>query len=718
MAWGLERLKPTVRMVALATVAGQGLAFAGAHAADGVTDAAEDHHVDEVLVLGQRAYPGGQLARDARLGALGEQDLMSVPFAVNAYTQEAIRNRQALTIGEVLVDDPAVHTTMGYGNFSEVFVIRGFPLYGDDVGLEGLYGVAPRQLTSTQFFDRVEVLKGANAFLNGAAPGGSAVGGGVNLAFKRADTAPLARVTVDYGSDSQVGGTVDLGRRFGPDGAFGVRLNGSVRSGETAVDNEQRDTRLGSLDLDYRTDKLRVSLDVATQRQEINDGRPVVYVSGASVPKPPSGSENYGQKWSSSLLRDTFGVVRGEYDVLPDMTVYATFGARDTHEDGDYASPTITSATGAGTVGDLTVPRHDNAFSGQAGVRARVDLGWMTHQLNLGGSILAQEGRYAYALARATPINLYTNPYEVRPTPYLIGGNLDNPGVLSKTDLSSIFGSDTMGFFDDRLLVTVGARGQSMRVRGWSYAGVPSADYNQSVATPVAGLVYKLTDTLSLYANRVEALSQGPTAPATAVNAGQVFAPYLSTQYEVGAKADFQTFGGEVALFRIAQPVGLTDAATRVYGLIGQQRNQGVEFSLHGEPLPGLVLRGGATLLDATLTRTAGGANDGNSAVGTPDYQVTMGAEWTLPWYQPLTLTGHLIRSGSQYLDAANTLQIPGWTRVDLGWRYATVLEGRPVTIRGDVLNVAGNDYWESSYGGYLAQGAPRSYRLSFSVDF
>lgn len=62
-----------------------------------------------------------------------------------------------------------------------MFVIRGFQLNGDDISLGGLYGVTPRQLISTDVLERVEVFKGANAFLNGASPTGSAIGGGINL---------------------------------------------------------------------------------------------------------------------------------------------------------------------------------------------------------------------------------------------------------------------------------------------------------------------------------------------------------------------------------------------------------------------------------------------------------------------------------------------------------------------------------------------------------
>ena len=119
------------------------------------------------------AYAGGQVSRGGRVGVLGNKDMMDVPFSVTGYTEETIRNQQSETIADVLANDPSVRTGYSYGNFGEMFVIRGFPLYGEDIAVDGLYGNAPRQIVGLEMYERVEVLKGSNAFLNGVAPSGS-----------------------------------------------------------------------------------------------------------------------------------------------------------------------------------------------------------------------------------------------------------------------------------------------------------------------------------------------------------------------------------------------------------------------------------------------------------------------------------------------------------------------------------------------------------------
>jgi len=74
--------------------------------------------------------------------------------------------------------------------------------------------------------------------------------------------------------------------------------------------------------------------------------------------------------------------------------------------------------------------------------------------------------------------------------------------------------------------------------------------------------------------------------------------------------------------------------------------------------------------------------------------------------------------TGPQYLDTANTLEVPSWNRFDLGARYKTVIYGRETTFRANVFNLTNKAYWASAIGGYLSQGAPRTLLLSMTTNF
>jgi len=111
-------------------------------------------------------FAGGQVARGSRNGVLGNVDYMDSPFSSTAYTADFIDNQQAGSVGEVLARDPGVQLTKGYGNFQEVYMLRGFPTYSDDITVNGLYGILPRQMLSTAMVERVEVFRGSSAFVN------------------------------------------------------------------------------------------------------------------------------------------------------------------------------------------------------------------------------------------------------------------------------------------------------------------------------------------------------------------------------------------------------------------------------------------------------------------------------------------------------------------------------------------------------------------------
>lgn len=201
------------------------------------------------------AFLDGQVANGGRMGMLGQQNAMDVPFNIISYTSKLVEDQQAKTIADVVANDAGVQFVQGYGNSAETFRIRGLKFDGDDMTFGGLSGVLPRQVVDAQMVDRIEIFKGANSLMNGAASSG--VGGMINLEPKHAGDTPQAKVGVDYTSDSQIGTTLDAGRRFGDNDQFGARVNLVHREGETGVPNDRRRTTLLSTGLDYKGDRFR-----------------------------------------------------------------------------------------------------------------------------------------------------------------------------------------------------------------------------------------------------------------------------------------------------------------------------------------------------------------------------------------------------------------------------------------------------------------------------
>ncbi|MFA6115556.1 MAG: TonB-dependent receptor [Sphingomonas sp.] len=698
----------------------------------------------DIIVTAQQAQK--QVVSDGSLGVLGNKDALSTPFNLTSFTAQLVLDQQSETIGDVLENSPSVRTTYGSGNQSELFVIRGFALNGDDVSIDGLYGVTPRQLVSPELYESVQVLNGASAFLFGAAPGGSGIGGAINLVPKRAQKT-LLRGTASYSADSIFGGNIDVGTRFGSEDEFGIRVNGVYRSGDTAVDNEHRVVKVLGASFDFRKGPGRFFLDFGYENQQASWSRPTVRLNAnIAVPRAPKATDNYGQPWTFTKLRDIYALSRVELDIAKDWMLYAAAGFRDGAEAGDYSTLTITNATtGAATASRLYVPREDNNESAQAGIRGKLNFAGITNEFNAGASVNYTDNRNSFAFgafpasvraacgASATSFctNLYNATIVDRPpnstTAGFVSGSFSVLPHVSTSEFRSLFISDTIGLVDDRILVTVGARKQDMIVDAYNRTTlVRTSRYNKSATTPVIGVIVKPTGNLSFYANRIEGLSQGPVAPLTGVtNPGEVFAPFKSTQYEIGGKFAIHGLTGTLALYQTKQPsTYLTPPVGGVstFVLDGEQTNKGIELSFNGEPTDWLRFIGGLTINDAKITKSLNGANNGKKAIGVPDYQVNFGTEIVPPFLDKMTLTARVVLNGKQMINipssTATAQELPDWTRFDLGARYVAVLGDHPVTFRLSAENIDNRRYWYSAFGGYLLQGSPRTVKASVTFEY
>jgi len=680
------------------------------------------------------AYAGGQVARGGRIGLLGNQDIMDTPFNATSYTQALIQDQQARSVGDVVLNDPSVRVARGFGNYQELYVIRGFAVNSDDMAYNGLYGLLPRQFVASELLERVEVFRGANSFVNGAAPGGGGIGGMINLVPKRAPNAPLNRVTLGVESGGQGYAAFDVARRF-DDGRGGVRINAARRDGDTAVDRESRELNVFSVGLDYRGGNYRLSADVGFQEHQLDNARPSVTVSaGLAIPRAPDADSNYAQPWTHSSERDTFGTLRGEVDLAPNLTGWAAFGARNGSEFNALTTTSTVDNAGGLNMSRFDNDRYDQVRTGEIGVRGSFQTGPVKHTVSASASAFEMKSRNAYGMGdfAGWSTNLYRPVDVAAPSPaFFTGGAMDAPLVTAKTILGSYAVADAMSFLDDRVLVTVGARHQRIKSYGYDYnSGLQTSGYDKRKVTPVAGIVYKPMKNVSVYANYIEALQQGPVAAGSDVlpaQLGQVFDPYVSRQKEIGIKVDSGKLGMSAALFSTSQPLSGVQRALPTdrfgtFGIFGEQRNQGLELSVFGMPARGLRVLGGLTLIDAEQRRTANGVNQGKDAIGVPDTQLNLGGEWNVPQLAGLSLNARALYTARQYADAANLQQLPSWTRLDLGASYLTRIGERDLTLRARVDNVTDRAYWASAGGypgsGYLVMGAPRTVSVSATVDF
>lgn len=689
-------------------------------------------------------YAGGQVATGGSLGLLGNRGVMDTPFNQTNYTAELIQNQQARTIRDVLANDPSVRVIQAAGGGADSLFIRGFYYDSGDFALNGLYGIAPYYSTGANFIERVEVLKGPSALLNGMTVGGAgatsagAVGGSVNLVTKHALDVDITQLTGIYISNSQFGEAIDISRRYGEHKEWGVRLNSTYRNGDTPWNRQTDEFGNVALGLDYRGENARVAVDIGYQADVLNPPLRFFTIAPTTtlIPPPPKAGTNFQVPWAFYEPTDFFSTVRGEVDVTDWMTAYAAFGYHDSNINYAYPSPILTNtAPGAASsppgrfqLGGLasnpfTGKETFETFAGEAGVRINADTGPINHAFNVGYSINDR----TYTQRILTPPgggtifwNLYTEPNNIpRPNFTTLGAN-QTTGV----SLWSVGVSDTMSFLNKRVQLTVGVRRQTAgsEVTNFLSPALSRPEQDASVWTPAYAIVVKPVENISLYANYIEGLQTPVVVSGAFSNVGTVFPPAKTKQAEAGVKIDTGRLTTTMSVFDISQPsiIAVPGVPQPSQQLNGEQRNRGVELNVFGEITPSIRLLGGVALIRGEQVRTPGGLTDGRTAIGVPAVNANIGVEWDTPFVRDLTLTGRVIYTSSQYVNVTNTLTLPEWTRVDLGARYVftSPWNGKPIVIRASVENVFNEAYWASAYSGVITLAAPRTYLVSTTFNF
>ena len=307
-----------------------------------------------------------------------------------------------------------------------------------------------------------------------------------------------------------------------------------------------------------------------------------------SVPTVPDNQSNHAQPWSYSNERDTFGTFRGEWDITPDVTAWAAAGARRSEEANSLANITVNN----GSTGAATAYRFDNTREGQrqhrrAG-RAR-QAADRQRGARMGGqaSLFDFDKKNAYAMDWRN--TLATNRMALCPPTCQRSAALrctavtwPNPLRTGTTRLTSFAVGDTLTLLDKRLLLTAGVRHQKIDIGNYAYGTAAlTSRYEQKPHQPLLAAVVKLDKSVSLYANYVEGLSQGQTAPAPPPTGGEMPSP-TSPSKGSGREIRRGPRGRQPGLLQHRQAPAFLNSSN-LFGTYGKDRHQGLELAVQGE---------------------------------------------------------------------------------------------------------------------------------------
>ncbi|RWB02313.1 MAG: TonB-dependent siderophore receptor [Mesorhizobium sp.] len=631
------------------------------------------------------------VAEDTATGTKTDTPIVNVPASVSVVTQKELEARHVESLQQAVAYTSSVLTDeFGNDDRYDYIRIRGFDQTSLGTYRDGLTARIPAWFTASRLepygLQRVEVLKGSTSTLFGL----NGPGGLVNAITKRPLDQKQGEIYTSYGDGTKEIG-VDFGGPIDPDGVWTYRLTGLAKDGDQGWDYSNDDRLYIAPALTIKPEQ-GTSLTILTDYYK-RDG------TGARG-TPAGGNIDIG----TFLGEPDFNRFNTEqvdigYQFEHEFNENLTFrsNARYTHLSLDYAEVYGASLDPTADRTAFSVDGLSNryAFDNQL----QYDTGWggIDSKTLVGVDYANDNTRENILFGTAGPIDIDNPTY--------CGLSCINLGPYVnwrvKQQAVGVYAQEQLTF-DDRWIVTLGGRWDRVHTTADYPDSGTQDDDTASAFTKRAGLTYKFTPNLAVYANYSESFQPlvAPSANGYAVSGS--LKPQEGRQYEAGIKYKPDGFDGlfTAAVFDLTQTNVPTYVTPVVQQQIGKVGVRGIELEGKAAIAENLNLTLAYSYWDAEILEDGIGGNAGNRPQRVPRHLASAWVDYTLPEERrrgDLTIGGGVRYIGQTYGDDANTTSIGGYALVDAAISYKMT---KDVTLALNATNLFDRKYLTTSYYG------------------
>ncbi len=574
-----------------------------------------------------------------------------------------------------------------------------------------------------ELMERVEVLRGPSGVQYGRGRGS----GIVNLIRKRPTDENFVSIKASGGSWDYRQVQLDAGGRVADNDNLGYRVNISKEDANSFRDNVSLNREVLGVVFDAKiTDDLKLTLlaDYVNRDTPWDIGQQ--FINGKPAPGL-SRSTNDQLPWAdNSTVNTTLG-----YEV--DWKLNENWKLKHQYTHQDFSSNRNTSGrTGFNaTTGNFTPNEALQVQTGKNhsfvmdligdntlfGMRHRTVFGY--HHVDL-----AIETTNGIANSYAGVVNNIYNPINVvrRALP------LSPFTGINDSVFRGIYAEDYIGIHP-KLNLMLGVRKDIFEEKTASAAAVPVKDKRKNdQVSPRVGLVYTPIEQITLYGSYMRGFEPGGRAAATvatgipAINAGELFDPQESEQYELGIKTSLleDKLAVNFAVYDLTRSNQVfTDLVAQRFTLIGEQRTKGFETEVIGQITPEWSVSASYAYLDSETVEGAANVK-GNNLNLAPRHSTRLWTSYTFNHgvFKDLSLYGGAFQQGDSYGDTTNSYVVEGFTRFDAGASYAHKLGQNKAIWRLNVDNISDRVYYMGNNQASMLPGTPRNARLSLEVLF
>jgi iron complex outermembrane recepter protein len=686
-------------------------------------DAAADDGEQQIVVTGQRqAYRG-------------DFKLQETPQAISVIGPQQLDQNNVTRLSDALDLNASVARQNNFGGLWDAYAVRGF--VGDQNlpsgylvnGFNGGRGFGGTR--DAAGIERIEILKGPNAALFGRGePGGTA-----NIVTKRADLASSrGRINLLGGSFDRYRADADI--NLAADDLVAVRLVGFYEDAGSFRDTIESE-RFGFLPsvLLKLSERTSLTYDLEITRAEVPFDRGVVAVNGrlGLIPR----SRFLGEPADGPIEADATGQqLQLQHDFSDAWSLLLGGSYRETRLEGFSTEAELARnrqrlfRDGRSLSRQRRFRRYEAehlVFRGE--LSGRFETAGLTHRVLIGADYDKFDNSQFFLRSRPAVLNATTTPQASNDIDILnpVYGRfpLPNPGPqTNRLDTQTAWGvylQDQITL-TDRLQVRLGGRYDNFSLRSLNRANGRANRRSATRFSPQAGIVYELSDAVSLYA----AYGEGFRANIGADVNGRVFDPETTKSGEIGAKLSLFSgrLTGTLAAFELKKRnVLAADPANPGFSLpIGAARSRGLELDLNGKLPGGVDLWFSYAYVDAEALKDvldpdfALAIRAGDPLINIPEHSANLQLAKTFAvGGSEVTVGGGVQHVGERLGEAATIFFLPDYTlvRAFASWRVSERVE-----LFGELTNLFDETFYSNSFSTLWVQpGQPRaaSVRLSYS---
>lgn len=600
-------------------------------------------------------------------GRQGSDRIKDIPQSIAVYGEETLEIGASETVGDILRLVPnASPAGSSLDMFADDYFIRGFRAEQSANGLGFIQTDHPTDLANVE---RIEVLKGPSSVLYGQMePGGT-----INVVTKQPLAYSQVEAGLEFGSYDRRRATLDV---TGPltDSVRG-RLNLAHQVSDSFVDNldYERLFIAPNITIDL-SDKTNLTIEGSYSKNTwtaLYGGAPI---EGALISNPNgkydksfnvSSQDSFTERDSlNANIRLTHALTdkinaRASYTYVrneADWEEYAPFGLA-----GD--SRTLNRII---FVGDDTYKQDHNLI---LDLNGEFNTSSLVHKFIVGLDYSDGELSRPTRVHAASSIDLFNPQYAT--TDLDMAFKVRDRGTKQDDEVLAVFLQDRITVAD-RWHILTGLRyidSEQTQTSVDNLAVSTSTDkINQTDWVSQVGLVYDVSDTTSLFANRSESFvpQQGTSAGRRPLDAEE------STQYELGIRFNVGDLEVNAAGFVITKDnIAIDDPLNPGFEIAaGEARSKGVEISVGGYLAPNWYMSAAYGYTDTEILRSDDATLEGNRFASIPLNTATLQSRYYIDQVPGLSFGGSVVYMDERFGDDNNSFTLPSHTRADLGVYY------------------------------------------------